>query len=153
MCGKYGSFRLVSSRCCVNDRHAEQMKTPYLPYIRVLCVTYFLFIVLLFSISTYFCIFVPLWKENTSRARARALLILFFLFFLCSLKSLIHDQLLVIFVSLARVKYSNVPIAEGGFSFVYPARNASTGEIYALKKILCQVGGWGLHVLCGTTYD
>ncbi|CAM9204260.1 unnamed protein product, partial [Ascophyllum nodosum] len=38
-----------------------------------------------------------------------------------------------------RVRYSNVPIAEGGFSFVYRARHASTGEHYALKKILCQV--------------
>ncbi|CAN0474813.1 unnamed protein product, partial [Hapterophycus canaliculatus] len=31
------------------------------------------------------------------------------------------------------------PIAEGGFSFVYRATDATTGEQYALKKILCQV--------------
>lgn len=38
-----------------------------------------------------------------------------------------------------RVRYNNAPLAEGGFSFVYIARNASTGERYALKKMLCQV--------------
>ncbi|CAN0162027.1 unnamed protein product, partial [Laminaria digitata] len=38
-----------------------------------------------------------------------------------------------------RVRYNNTPVAEGGFSFVYRARKASTGEHYALKKILCQV--------------
>lgn len=29
-------------------------------------------------------------------------------------------------------------IAQGGFSFVYRARDAMTGEAFALKKILCQ---------------
>eukprot|EP00904_Undaria_pinnatifida_P004437 jgi/Undpi1/13995/HiC_scaffold_9.g03646.m1 len=38
-----------------------------------------------------------------------------------------------------RVRYNKTPVAEGGFSFVYRARKASTGEHYALKKILCQV--------------
>lgn len=38
-----------------------------------------------------------------------------------------------------RVRYSSSPIAEGGFSFVYRATDSSTGEHYALKKILCQV--------------
>eukprot|EP00903_Cladosiphon_okamuranus_P006885 g6705.t1 len=38
-----------------------------------------------------------------------------------------------------RVRYSSSPIAEGGFSFVYRATDTSTGEHYALKKILCQV--------------
>ncbi|CAM9828863.1 unnamed protein product, partial [Sphacelaria rigidula] len=38
-----------------------------------------------------------------------------------------------------RVRYGSTPIAEGGFSFVFVAKNASTRERYALKKILCQV--------------
>ncbi|CAN0168768.1 unnamed protein product, partial [Discosporangium mesarthrocarpum] len=38
-----------------------------------------------------------------------------------------------------RVKYSTSALAEGGFSYVYPAYNARTRERYALKKILCQV--------------
>lgn len=29
-------------------------------------------------------------------------------------------------------------VAQGAFSFVYRARDASTGETFALKKILCQ---------------
>lgn len=43
-------------------------------------------------------------------------------------------------LDIDRVRYSDSPIAEGGFSFVYTARNVSTGEQYALKKVLCQVG-------------
>ncbi|RLN31659.1 hypothetical protein BBJ28_00004615, partial [Nothophytophthora sp. Chile5] len=31
-------------------------------------------------------------------------------------------------------------IAQGGFSFVYKARDTETGEAFALKKILCQTG-------------
>ncbi|CAM9506164.1 unnamed protein product, partial [Ectocarpus sp. 6 AP-2014] len=38
-----------------------------------------------------------------------------------------------------RVRYRTAPIAEGGFSFVYRATDTSTGEQYALKKVLCQV--------------
>jgi serine/threonine kinase 16 len=29
-------------------------------------------------------------------------------------------------------------IAQGGYSYVYHARDAATGEVFALKKILCQ---------------
>lgn len=47
--------------------------------------------------------------------------------------------LMFVRLSCLRVRYNTTPIAEGGFSFVYRARKASTGEHYALKKILCQV--------------
>lgn len=50
------------------------------------------------------------------------------------------------------MRYDTTPIAEGGFSFVYRARDATSGEHYALKKVLCQVKS--AHVAFGVvSYD